>query len=129
MKSYLVDTSVIIDYLRGKKHVVELLNNLEGEITSSYFCLSELYEGVYRVKDREQAKKPIDTFFTSLSEIYSLDEPVAEKFGQLRAVLKQKGTIIEDIDLYLAATCLVYNLTLVTLNKKHFSHIDSLNIH
>lgn len=129
MKSYLLDTSIIIDYLRGKPEAVELLNNIDGELCSSYICLAELYEGVYRVSNKEETAKEVTDFFASLSSVYGIDEKIAQKFGETRAYLKKKGSIIEDLDLLLAATCLVHELILITLNQKHFSHVDSLRFH
>ena len=35
MKSYLVETSVIIKYLRGEQKIIDCLNNFEGELNSS----------------------------------------------------------------------------------------------
>jgi len=128
MKSYLLDTSVIINYLQGKDHVVSLLNNIEGELTSSYMCLAELYEGVSRVKNKLEVEKSITDFFKSLSGLYTVDEKVAKQFGAIRAKLKLRGDVIEDIDIFIAAICLVYDLTLITHNVKHFSRIDSLKI-
>lgn len=129
MSSYLVDTSVIIDYLRGKEDMVTLLNTIEGELFSSYICLAELYEGVYRVRNTEEMGRVVINFFTTLSGIYGIDGDIAKKFGEIRADLKKKGQIIEDLDLLLVATCLVNNLTLITFNKKHFSHIDNLRLY
>ena len=51
MKTYFLDTSVIIDYLRGKEEQVTLINELKGKLVSSYICLSELYEGIFRSKN------------------------------------------------------------------------------
>lgn len=129
MTSYLVDTSVIIDYLRGKDVAVELLNDTEGELLSSYVCLAEIYEGVYRVKNSEEMAAVVTKFFSSLSGMYGLDANIAKKFGAIRAELKRQGSIIEDLDLLLVATCLVYDLTLITFNKKHFARIDNLRIY
>ncbi len=129
MKSYLLDTSVIIDYLRGKPQAVDLLNGISGGLYSSYICLAELYEGVHRVRNREEIEKIVTDFFMSLSLVYGVDEKIAQKFGEIRADLKRKGTVIEDLDLFLAATCLVHDLTLITFNQKHFSHVDQLLIY
>lgn len=129
MISYLVDTSVIIDYLRGKERAVSLLNSLEGDFFSSYVCLAELYEGVYRANNKKKTTEIIANFFATLSGIYGLNEEVAKKFGEIRADLKQKGTIIEDLDLMLGATCIVHDLTLITFNQKHFSHIKTLRLY
>ena len=129
MTSYLVDTSVIIDYLRGKDAAVGLLDNIEGELFSSYVCLAEIYEGVYRVKNSEEMTKVVTKFFSSLSGMYGLDEEISKKFGEIRADLKRHGSIIEDLDLLLVATCLVHDLKLVTFNKKHFVHIGNLRLY
>lgn len=129
MISYLLDTSVIIDYLRGKQDVVDLLDNIEGDLYSSYICLAELYEGVYRGSNTNKVEQVVIKFFASLSGIFGVDEAIAKKFGEIRADLKTKGNVIEDLDLMIAATCLVNNLTLITQNIKHFNRVDNLAIY
>lgn len=128
MTSYLLDTSVIIDYLRGKPEVVDLLDNIEGDLYSSYICLAELYEGVYRVRNADKMEQVVIKFFASLSGIYGVDESIARKFGEIRADLKNKGNVIEDLDLMIAATCLINDLTLLTQNKKHFERVENLSL-
>ncbi|KKP61451.1 MAG: putative ribonuclease VapC [Candidatus Levybacteria bacterium GW2011_GWA2_37_36] len=127
MKTYFLDTSVIIDYLRGKEEQVTLINELKGKLVSSYICLSELYEGIFRSKNKN-AESTILEFFSGLSKTYGLNQKIAQEFGSLRKNLKQRGEIIEDLDIMIAATCLVYNLSLVTLNKRHFSRVKGLDI-
>lgn len=128
MKTYFLDTSVIIDYLRGKKKIIEIIDNLNGNLVSSYLCLAELFEGAYYSKNKEKAKKIILNFFQGLNKVYGIDEKVAEKFGELRKNLRKKGNLIEDIDIFIASICLVNNLILITLNKKHFEKIKELQI-
>ncbi len=129
MKRYFIETSVIIDYLKGEKTTVELVNNLEGELTSSFICLSELYEGIYRVVEKEKLEKAMLTFFSGMSEVFGIDLEIAKTFGKIRAMLKRDGKVIEDIDIFIAATCLAYNLTLVSKNIKHFERIKDLEIY
>ncbi len=128
MKRYFLETSVIVSFLRNKGNAIEVVENLKGELTSSFICLAELYEGIYRVKDRVRAEKAVLNFFTGLSEVYGLDREVAENFGRIRAELKRGGKIIEDLDILLAATCLTHNLTLVTYNAKHFKRVKDLKV-
>lgn len=123
---YFLDTSVIIDYLRDKEEVVTLVDTIEDNLVSSYFCLAELYEGIYRITKREKQEAAILTFFSGLTKVYGLDPEIVKQFGKLRASLKQKGQIIEDIDLFIAATCMVHNATLITLNGKYFGRIEGL---
>ena len=129
MTTYLLDTSIIICYLQGKENAVKLLNSIEGELTSSCICLAELFEGVYRVKNKSETEKIVTDFFKSLSELYPVDEKIAKYFGKIRAKLKIEGHVIEDIDIFIAATCLAYDLTLITNNTKHFSSLTSLKIY
>lgn len=129
MNSYFLDTSIIIDYHKNKKEITELIDNIEGGLTSSYICLAELYEGIYRVKNSQEQEKAILNFFESLDEIFGLNQDIAKKFGELRAQLKSKGNIIEDMDLLIAATCSANGQILITHNQKHFSRIPDLKIY
>lgn len=126
MNRYFLDTSVIIHALRGRPAVYRFLEHTDGEFSSSFVCFAELYEGVYRAKNRRTAALQISEFASGLSEIIGLDMEIAKQFGQLRAQLHQHGLIIEDLDILIAATCLVHRLTLVTFNRKHFSRIANL---
>lgn len=128
MNSYLIDTSVIVNYLRDKGSAVETINNLEGELNCSYICLAELYEGISRVREKEKAEKVVLDFFAGLNQIYGLDNMIAKKFGIIRADLKTTGQVIEDLDLLITATCITYKLILITANVKHFSKVADLEI-
>lgn len=128
MTSYLLDTSVIIQALKGNPTVVSFLESSQHDINTSYVCLAELYDGVHRVSDRQKAEDQILGFTSTLGQIYTLDLEVAKHFGRMRAHLKKAGLVIEDLDILIAATCVANNLTLVTLNPKHFSRISSLKI-
>jgi len=105
------------------------MENLEGEQTSSFICLAELYEGVARSRNRQAEENNLVKFFSRLHNIFGIDNEVAKKFGEIRSTLKKSGNIIEDMDLLIAATCITYNQTLITRNQKHFSRIPDLRIY
>lgn len=128
MIRYFVDTSVIVEYLRGYRKIIDRLNRLEGELTSSYICMAELYEGIARSKEQNRAQEAVEQFFSGMSEIYGVDEMIAKQFGFIRAILKKEGQVIEDIDILIGATCVAYNLSLVTLNQKHFLRIQNISL-
>lgn len=128
MKRFLIETSVIVSYLRGNEETVEAIDNLAGEFSSSFVCLAELYEGIYRVKDTKKAEQGVLDFFTGLSEVYGLDKEIAQQFGKVRAELKKKGKVIEDLDILISATCLAHRLILVTYNPGHFQRVKNLDI-
>jgi predicted nucleic acid-binding protein len=128
MRQYFIETSIIINYLRDRKGAVELVGGLDGELVSSYICLCELYEGIYRVQEKEKVEEGVLDFFSGLSKVFGIDRDIADSFGKIRAELKQSGKVIEDLDILLAATCLANNLVLVTANAKHFARINNLQI-
>lgn len=129
VKSYLLDTSIIVDLFRGKKEEQKLMENLEGERTSSFVCMAELYEGVERSKNKEEEENNLVKFFSRLHDIFGIDNEVAKEFGKIRSALKKSGNVIEDMDLLIAATCIAYNQILITHNQKHFLRIPNLNIY
>lgn len=126
MNGYLIDSSVIIEYTKGNRTVVDLLDNIKVDLCSSYIVMAELYEGIFRSKN--EVEKNIIGFMESLDKIYGLDKRTSKIFGKLRSDLKKKGQIIEDMDILIASTCLANNLTLITLNIKHFNRIKDLEI-
>ncbi|OGM23183.1 hypothetical protein A2961_03565 [Candidatus Woesebacteria bacterium RIFCSPLOWO2_01_FULL_39_21] len=127
MKKYFVETSVIAGFLRGNKKAYGLVANID-ELTGSYVSLSELYEGVYRVSDWHKEEESVLKFFSQLSEVYGVDKDISKQFGRIRADLKKKGKVIEDMDIFMAATCMANGLTMITLNKKHFERVPGLEI-
>jgi tRNA(fMet)-specific endonuclease VapC len=53
---------------------------------------------------------------------------VAEKFGEIRADLLDRGLLVGEMDLLNAATALVHNLTLVTHNVQDYANIPGLTV-
>jgi predicted nucleic acid-binding protein len=53
---------------------------------------------------------------------------VAEKAAEIYHRLRKNNQIIEFRDIFIAATCLTFNLPIATLNKKHFKRIEGLKI-
>ena len=128
MIQYCLDSSVIVNYLRGKVDQVTFINELDGELVASVICLAELYDGALRARNVNVARQGGEKFFLGLDAIYPIDERIARAFGQLRADLRTKGNVLADMDLLIAATCLAYNLILVTANIRHFSRVKNLEI-
>lgn len=69
----------------------------------------------------------IEAFF---SEFISLrfDDEAAKLYGEIRADLTAKGTIIGNNDMMIAAIALRNDLTLVTHNTREFSRVTGLKL-
>lgn len=56
--------------------------------------------------------------------VLSVDREIAEQFGRLSAQSKRHGWNLDAMDGFIAATAQVHDLTLATLNRKHFEKLD-----
>ena len=128
MISYLIDTDRIIDFLKGDKKTVEKLTSLLDEgLAVSVISLAELYEGVYGSDNPERRMNGLNDFLTSVN-VLEVNNEISMVFGKKRAALRKDGKLIDNFDLLIAATCLHYDLTLITNNTQHFERIEELNI-
>jgi tRNA(fMet)-specific endonuclease VapC len=58
-----------------------------------------------------------------------LDAIIVQIFTIQKLKLERSGVRLEDFDLFIAATALAHDLTLVTNNIKHFERIPKLKIY
>lgn len=124
---YLVDTDVVISYLKGIKEIVVTLQDYEGKLALSVISQGELLEGIYGQPNEGERLEDLENFLTG-TIILEVNEDVVKKFAQIRSNLRRKGQLIDNFDLLIAATAIVNNLVLITGNKKDFERIDDLMI-
>ena len=125
---YLLDSDYLIYILKGKKEAIEVIKSLKNsKIYTSVICVGEVLEGLYYSKNKKFIKI-FEDFLKSLI-ILDIDRSVIEKFALIRGKLRRQGKLIDNFDLLIAATCLLYNLTLLTANTSHFSRIPKLKIY
>ena len=117
MANYLLDTTVIIDYLRGENKKVEFIKKLASEGALLGCCLVniiEVYAGM-REKEREATEEILDSL-----EYYEVTKGIARKAGQYKRVYREKGVTLPLPDVIIAAVASSYDLVLVTDNPKHY---------
>src|SRR3990167_2487757 len=121
-KKYLIDTDVLIDYLRGASQAEQFLEKI---ISHSVCCLSvitvaELYAGVKSEKEQHIIDKMLQIF-----EIVDINEAIAPIGGFYRRDFsKSHGVGLADA--LIAATVEHHEAQLVTFNKKHFPMIKNI---
>ena len=120
---YLIDSDILINFLKAKSNAVEILGKLKPEERgTSIICVGEILEGLTEKQKKYFAK------LVNLTTVYNIDLKVIVKFAEIRGKLRKNGNLIDNFDLLIAATCLVNNLTLITNNLKHFERIEGLKI-
>jgi hypothetical protein len=116
----LLDTDVLIDFLRGDEKAVSFVNANSSRIILSSVVVAELYAGVKG--DAEQATLER---FISLFRVIPVDSEIAKTGGLYkRDFSKSHGVGLADA--ILAATAESENAELVTLNTKHYPMIPGL---
>lgn len=124
--TYLVDTDVVIGFLKGKPQEVTLLKTLSPQgISISLITYGEIYEGIYYGRNPKQNEQVFHQFLQDI-DVLPLTKLVMRRFAKIRGQLRQSGSMLADMDLLIGATALQNKLTLVTYNKKHFQRIPGL---
>ena len=120
MSGVLVDTDVLIDFLRGFALAKTFIERLSSPIYISAITVAELHVGVRNGKERAT----LTTFLDSL-EILPLDAETAANGGLLRRDYgKSHGVGLNDA--LIAATTLKHKLQLATLNAKHYPMVKQV---
>jgi hypothetical protein len=110
----LLDTDILIDYLRGNREAATFLESQEDILLLSAMSVAELFAGV-RPGPEMQA---LEHFFTAF-EIIPVDQGIARQGGLYRRTYGPgHGTGLADA--LIAATAASRKATVVTLNQKHF---------
>lgn len=95
---------------------------------TSAVTVGELYEGAFRSPARERHLANIEQRVLPAITVLPYDVATARKFGEIRAELERRGTILADPDLQIAATAIYHGLELVTGNLRHFERIPDLRL-
>lgn len=115
-----VDTNILIDYLKGNK---KRIDNIGFEnVCISDIVLMELYQGARNKSDLAFIKRELKgiNIVDTNSNIISLAKNILEKYN-----LSHNAKIYDCI---IASTVLIYDLELLTLNKKDFRYIDDIKL-
>jgi tRNA(fMet)-specific endonuclease VapC len=127
--SYLVDTDVVANALKGRPEETTLLTNLSPQgLAISLITYGEIYDGIYHGRDPQTNERNFLQFLRWV-DVVSLNRTVMKQFARLRGHLRRAGQIIPDPDILIAATALHHDLTLVTHNTRHFSRIPDLKLY
>lgn len=121
-----VDTSIFIEFLRKKDKTNTILYSI-SEVFPLAISSITLYELLMGATDN---KKSYDIqLLTEDLLILHFDEHVAKKSAEIYHQLRKENKMIEFRDIFIAATCIVHEMPLKTLNIKHFERISGLKVY
>ena len=118
---YLVDSDYVVDYLKGRSAAVTLLDDLFSDgLAISIITFAEVYEMLEGHPRRYLVLFNVD--------VLGINETIAKEFARIRGDLRARGELLPHPDVFIAATALYYDLTLLTRNIKHFERISDLSL-
>ncbi len=123
----LIDTDILSELFKKNSKVLAKAS----EYISIHSCLNISHITKYEILKglkAKKAEKQIELFsrFCTINNVLPITDDVIVKAADIYASLKEKGNIISDADILVAAIALVNNLVLITNNTNHFSRIEGL---
>lgn len=129
MLRYMLDTDTASYVMKG--NMPSVLKRLQkvpvGDVCISAISQSELAYGAGVSPQPQRDRERLDLF---LRHVPVLDYPngAAAHYGEIRASLKKRGTLIGANDLLIAAHARCEGLVLVTNNTREFRRVPGLQI-
>jgi hypothetical protein len=118
-KRLLLDTDVLVDFLRGYSKAVKYIKTHSEEAVISAIAVAELYAGV-----RDTERRQLDDFIALFNVL-----PISQEIAKTGGLYKQqffKSHGIGLADAIIAATSVIHELELKTLNTRHYPMIKGL---
>lgn len=127
---YLIDSDLLIDVLHGQARAVALLDELAPYgLSVSLVTYGELFQGAYYSRDPLHALAELATLIDQL-EMMPVTATVVERFAIVRGSLtRHVRDQVGDLDILIAATAAVNDLTVVTRNLRHFRQIPGIRLY
>jgi tRNA(fMet)-specific endonuclease VapC len=122
---YCLDTNIIIALFARNENILTKLAQVEQVFISST-VLGELYYGALKSARVYENLRRIDDFAKGCT-ILDCDAETARVYGKIKVELTQKGKMIPDNDIWIAAVARQLDLIIVTKDQ-HFSVVEDLKI-
>ena len=113
---FLLDTDVLIWVLRGKREIIERVSQLKDEspLAISVISIAEIFKNIF------PSELTFVEDYLNQHIIFDVDQKIAKIAGLYWQQYSKKLKNLSLTDCLIAGTVNINNLTLVSLNTKHF---------
>ncbi len=114
-----LDTSALIELFRDNSEIKEKIEEY-----------SEIYLTPINIIEFGKRKLPLEVIESILEKYLIIKIGYEESILALKIFknLAKEGDLIEDNDILIAATCILNDIPLLTINKKHFERIKKFGL-
>lgn len=116
-----LDSDIAIEIVKNKERGLQISEELAG--IDVHLTVVGLFELLMRKTNLEAVEE-----FVKRTTLLGFDEKAARKASEIDKELKKNGTPVAFRDVFIAATALVNECALATLNIKDFSRIKGLKL-
>jgi tRNA(fMet)-specific endonuclease VapC len=120
-----LDTDTISYHLRGIESIREKFITYRYELASTTINYAELTYGLKK-RDSKKYLPKVEFIFDNI-KVYDFYKKSAKIFGELKAKMQNRGIVV-DMDLMIASIAIANSEKLISINLKHFSKIDILEV-
>lgn len=119
MEQICLDTNAVIELIRGNREVTSRLN----DFSIFYISMISVYEYGRGKLTIEQVKEDLEKF-----KFIIINYEIIMKAIEIYKDLIKKGELIDDNDVIIGACCIINDIPLLTLNKKHFNRLKKFGL-
>ena len=124
----LLDTNVIVHYLKGDPAIVARIQNASrGELAIPAIVVYELEYGTLRSKLPARRRRELDAGLGHIQHV-PFDSDAATAAASIRIELEKQGSTIGPLDTLIAGTAVSRGAALVTNNAAEFSRVPGLRV-
>jgi len=124
-KGLALDTNIAIDILNGKGEIANLCFKYYPIYLPIIVCGELLFGAINSGRSEINLSKYKD--FIDDNQILNTTSIVSIEYANIRKFLKDLGSPIPENDIWIAAICISYDITLITRDK-HFRNIRNLDL-
>lgn len=121
-RRFMIDTDVLIEYLRGSDRAAKFLESLEGDLIISAMSVAELFSGVKGSAEMDA----LDQFMLAFRTI-----PIDDRLARQAGLIRQEYHPSHDVglvDALIAATALEEGAELFTFNRRHYPMVKDVSL-
>lgn len=130
MTLYLLDTNILSYFIKGINPALtrRMAKATQAQtIATSVICRAELRYGQGLMAHDDKRRTTVDLLLLELPAL-PWTVAAADSYGEIKALLKQRGIPIGEMDTQIAAHALAEDLILVTHNTRHFKKVPGLKL-
>lgn len=125
----MLDTNICIYILKNMPPQVKEQLKVQNRVSISTVVYAELCFGIQRSPEHLQTQRNRQLLqFVSLLAVVPWDQAAAHHYAEIRADLQQRGMVIGNIDLLIAAHARSLNEVLVSNNLREFQRVVGLRL-